>query len=299
MTMILNMIENINYIKQPTGNSCGPTCIKMVQTTLNGLSDTNFPTIEEISEICGTDWIVGTPPDRMEKGLQNLNIPFIHHLNLNEPFEFLKTVLKNGNIPILRTFTHNVPHWIIVTSFIDGRYNINDPWLGRIQYTESELNNIWVKRHYEFFEIERLRIKKTIPKDRLEEIIEWSFPYFKHVISKKTFENVINHEIDFNLSAMLVDNNDKILGVYIIGRSQLPIKYGYHKLRGIEGVMLAVDESIRGMGWGNKLKDYPKILGYDYIWGYQASGLNNINDWLKRRVLICDLKNLYITAEFY
>jgi hypothetical protein len=36
-------------------------------------------------------------------------------------------------------------------------------------------------------------------------------------------------------------------------------------------VLLAVDESIRGMGWGNKLKDYTKTLNVDYIWGYQAA----------------------------
>jgi hypothetical protein len=48
-------------------------------------------------------------------------------------------------------------------------------------------------------------------------------------------------------------------------------------------VLLAVDESIRGMGWGNKLR-LPKTLNVDYIWGYQAAGLNNIEYWLKRRV---------------
>lgn len=293
------MIENINYIKQPTGNSCGPTCIKMVQTTLNGLQDSEFPTIEEISDMCGTDWVVGTPPDRMEKGFKKLNIPFKHHLNVDDPFNFLKSVLKSGNIPILRTYTHGVPHWIIVTSFIDELYNINDPWLGRIQYTETELNHIWVRRNYEFYEIEKLSLKKGIPKERINEIVEWSYPYFKHVISRKTFDNVITYEVDLNLSAMVVDMNNKILGVYIIGKGQLASHYGYTNLNGIEGVMLAVDESIRGMGWGNKLKDYPKMLGYDYIWGYQAGGLNNIKDWLKRRVLIADLKNLYITAEFY
>jgi hypothetical protein len=48
-------------------------------------------------------------------------------------------------------------------------------------------------------------------------------------------------------------------------------------------VLLAVDESIRGMGWGNKLKDYPKHLTLIIFWGYQAAGLNNIEYWLKRR----------------
>jgi hypothetical protein len=70
----------------------------------------------------------------------------------------------------------------------------------------------------------------------------------------------------------------------------------FSKLLGIEGVLLAVDESIRGMGWGNKLKD-TKTLNVDYIWGYQAAGLNNIEYWLKRRVLVNKENNCYVTCE--
>ncbi len=293
------MIKNINYIKQPSGNTCGPTCIKMVHSTFLGIQDSYFPTIEDISEMCGTDWKVGTPPDRMEKGLNSLNIPFKHHTNIENPFEFLRKVIKSGNIPVLRTFTKDVPHWIIATSFVDELFNINDPWLGRIQYTEAELNEIWVGRQYEFYEIEMFRIEKSIPFDKIDEIIEWAFPYFEHVIYKTNFKNVIYNETDLSLSAMVLDKNNKVVGVYLIGRNQLPIHFGYSDLRGIEGVMLVVDESMRGMGWGNKLKEYPKTLGYDYIWGFQAKDLNNLNDWLKRRVLIDKQKNLYITAEFY
>jgi hypothetical protein len=40
-----------------------------------------------------------------------------------------------------------------------------------------------------------------------------------------------------------------------------------------------VDESIRGQ-WGNKFKITQKTLNVDYIWGYQAAGLNNIEYWL-------------------
>jgi hypothetical protein len=63
--------------------------------------------------------------------------------------------------------------------------------------------------------------------------------------------------------------------------------------------LLAVDKSIRGMGWGNKLKDYPKTLGIDYIWGQQLKTLNNLNDWLKRRELVGETNSVYITAEIF
>jgi hypothetical protein len=39
----------------------------MAQSTILGLTDSNFPTIDEIAIICGTDWFVGTPPDRMKR----------------------------------------------------------------------------------------------------------------------------------------------------------------------------------------------------------------------------------------
>jgi hypothetical protein len=44
-----------------------------------------------------------------------------------------------------------------------------------------------------------------------------------------------------------------LLGLYLLGYKSITqslVNYW------IEGVLLAVDESIRGMGWGNKLKDY-------------------------------------------
>ncbi len=68
-------------------------------------------------------------------------------------------------------------------------------------------------------------------------------------------------------------------------------------MRGIEGVLLAVDKSIQGQGWGNRLKDYTRTLGFDYIWGQQLKPLNNLKDWLKRRELVGEVENCYITLE--
>lgn len=143
---------NINYHQQPTGNTCGPTCLKMVHSSIFTNNKENI-TIEDIAELCGTDWIVGTPPDRMEKGLKGLGLNYNVYVGDEEPFERLQNSIVNKNIVILRTLTQGVPHWVIVESFIDDVYNILDPWLGRIQYTRNELNEIWVVRDYFYFEI--------------------------------------------------------------------------------------------------------------------------------------------------
>lgn len=286
---------NIKHYSQPTGNSCGPTCIMMAYEALPHNPKRKNHSILEICDICGTDWIVGTPPDRLEKGLDALNLNYTHHVGSENPFDLLKSVIDKGNIPIVRTITKGMPHWIIVSGY-DNTYDIHDPWQGEITYTEKELNDIWVVRDYEFYEIQLLQIKQGLSTENIEEIIKWSYPYFKHVIGKDYFKEVVEDETNLELSAIIIDNEDNILGAYLIGDTQLNDSDFKH-LKGVEGVLLAVDESIRGMGWGNRLKDYPKTLGVDYIWGQQAKGLNNLKDWLKRRELIIEGNGVYITAE--
>jgi hypothetical protein len=61
----------------------------------------------------------------------------------------LNSVINDGNIAIIRTISTGVPHWIIPVSYVDNIY-INDPWLGRIQYSIEELKVIWGIRDYQF-----------------------------------------------------------------------------------------------------------------------------------------------------
>jgi hypothetical protein len=290
------MIHIIKHYSQPNGISCGPTCIMMANEALPKTYKKKHYSIMEICDLCGTDSITGTPPERLEKGMNALDMNYTHHVNSYEPFQHLKTVLNNGNLPIVRTFTHGIPHWIIVSGYEHDSYFINDPWQGEIRYTEEQLNDVWVGRDYEFYEVEMLVIKQGIPKIRLYEIMKWSFPYFTHIIGESYFQMILETQPDLEKSAMIVDKFDNIYGVYLLGNNQLR-HLDYKGLKGVEGVLLLVDESIRGRGWGNKLKNYPKTLGVDYVWGQQAKGLNNIKDWLKRRELINESGGVYITAE--
>lgn len=147
-----------------------------------------------------------------------------------------------------------------------------------------------------------MKIKQGIPEERRLEIIEWSFEYFKHLTGREYFFAIIPQETNWDLSVILLDNNDELKGCYLFGDKGIDSIIGksdYDKLRGIEGVLLAVDKSIQGQGWGDKLKDFPSTLGYDYIWGQQLKTLNNLSDWLKRRKLIAETKSVYITLEEY
>lgn len=149
----------ISYKQQPTGNTCGPTCIYMVLNYItNKSNDLLFDVhiskpILEIAEDCGTDWLVGTPPDRMIRGFNKYNIKYVEYTHSPNPYLLLKKVIDSENIPIVRTITQGVPHWIIVNGYDNEKYNILDPWLGQIQYTQEQLDNIWSLRQYQFFEI--------------------------------------------------------------------------------------------------------------------------------------------------
>lgn len=147
-----------------------------------------------------------------------------------------------------------------------------------------------------------LRIQQGVPEERRIEAIEWTYPYFKRVTSKAYFFAILEQEANWEKSLMLLDSENNIKGIYLLGDQQvdsLVKTEQYKNLKGVEGVVLAVDDSLRGQGWGTKLKDYPKTMGYDYIWGQQLKTLNNLEDWLKRRILVAETKSVYITLEKY
>lgn len=154
-------MTKINHYYQPTGHSCGPTCIAMVLEFLElrqgkkrkeGGDD---GLIEYICNACGTDWAVGTPPDRMEKGMKHFSMKYTEYSHLKDPYKLLQTILSEGNIGILRTITKGVPHWIIVDEYLleENLFHVLDPWQGIIKYSIKDLDGIWKQRDYQFFEI--------------------------------------------------------------------------------------------------------------------------------------------------
>ncbi len=145
-------------------------------------------------------------------------------------------------------------------------------------------------------------IRQGIPEEMRMEAIRWAFEYFKNVTPKNYFFAILQQETNWDISAILLNDEDKIMGLYLLGNSQLDSlieNEKYVELKGVEGVLLAVSEEIRGRGWGNKLKDFPKTLEVDYIWGQQLKSLNNLEDWLKRRELVAETQSVYITAEIF
>lgn len=142
--------------------------------------------------------------------------------------------------------------------------------------------------------------KQAIPKEKQYEAILFGYQSFSHTIKFDSFNTYLKSTTDWDKSFYLIDEEEIIVGVYLIGNNQLPIhNEKYNDLNGVEGVLLAVDEDIRGFGFGNRFKDMPKTLGVDYIWGQQFKLLGNLEDWLKRRELVFETSDVFITAEIF
>lgn len=310
----------MKHLYQPDGISCGPTCIKMVGDFLRG----EISSIEDICKDCGTDNITGTPPDRMRKGLDAQLIPYVEHMDEENPFDALRNVLDNGSNAILRTLTHSVPHWIVVYGYqVDDNgtdvFLVNDPWLGQLVYSEDDLNAIWEARNYFYFEVPREEGETEVNENTYFNNIEVRkynnnkdfkkiFPRLNEVYDKLGWSPEAIWEqigpVNEDLSVVIeVDGN--IAGFYFIGDDQImpggdPEVYDkLSKLNGIEGIALGVFPEYKSAGLGKTLIDYPATLGYDYIWGYQLKTLENINEWLKRRKLYVQTAGLYVTYQIF
>lgn len=302
----MGLNESVKHIYQPTGNSCGPTCIKMVGDFIKG----DIGKIDDICFTCGTDWVVGTPPDRMKKGLDKLGITYIEHISEREPYQSLRNVIDKGNVAIVRTVTQEVPHWIVIDSYDNDSFFVNDPWLGQLTYNENQLENIWKIRDFFFFEIvtgnqknaEGINIRK-MNDDDVKEVYQYlSDIYDKTGLSNKEIWNEVSHySKDLSIVATV---NGKIAGFYFLGDEGIPEggeDYEMLKdLNGVEGIALGVLKEYKNMGIGKQLIDYPQTLsGVDYIWGYQFKSLKNIDDWLKRRKIYIETSGFYITYQLF
>ena len=147
-----------------------------------------------------------------------------------------------------------------------------------------------------------MEIKQGIPETLIPKILDWGV-HFEPLMDREYFKYYISYSVDFDISLMLLDDDGDIVGAYLFNENQITdfVKNTnkFDNINGIEGILLFIEEKHRGNGWGNKLKDMSKQLGYDYIWGQQFKGLNNLQDWLKRRELIAEADNVYITAQIF
>jgi hypothetical protein len=235
------------------------------------------------------------------------------------PYDSLRSVIDNGSVAMLRTLTQRVPHWIVVHSYDDDIFYVNDPWLGQLTYSETDLEEIWKERNYFFFEVIKENNKEedldehsysgnvtlrpyNEATDALEIFNKLEEVYSKIGWPKEAIWNELQ-PIDSSLS-IVAEVDGKVGGFYIIKDANIPLlgkedDEMLSKLNGIEGVALGIFNEYKDYGIGKDMIEYPKTIGADYIWGLQLKGLGNIDDWLKRRKLYADVGQMYITYQIF
>lgn len=108
-------------------------------------------------------------------------------------------------------------------------------------------------------------------------------------------------------NSIVVEVDGKLAGFYFLRPGSIPENINpelYEELKdlsGIEGVALGVFPEYKNLGIGKRLIEYPKNMGYDYIWGYQFKPLKNLGDWLKRRKYygFDEEENAHITYQVF
>lgn len=147
-----------------------------------------------------------------------------------------------------------------------------------------------------------MKIVKRVYRKHFDQISEWAV-YFEHIMDVSTFATYNYYNSNLSISYLLMDDEENVVGAYLLAKNQINHFYKgvekFENLNGVEGILLFIKEEYRGLGWGEKLKDKPKEMGFDYVWGRQHKKLNNLHHWLKRRELICEMEREYVTAEIF
>lgn len=144
--------NNIRLFNQTKWYNCGPTALFMI---LNALNIKSYD-IDSIEELSGTNDITGCTDENVRTFLSNLNDEKITYKRIVdkskvESFRFINNALYNGYFVLLRTFTHGIKHWVVLSEFNDDIYLTYDPWLGVIEYTNEDIDQIWKERNYDCF----------------------------------------------------------------------------------------------------------------------------------------------------
>jgi hypothetical protein len=308
--------------------TCGATVVAMVADyLLRENSDNNEKSlklpIEQISDLMGVDSKTGTTHQRMMAGLKAFGIEYERFTgdtnSVDHIVEGLKT--KDFLVPLRCSMDGkgNYLHWLLATEYKDGKIKILDPGSGGIYWQPTSfVEKIIAPRDWEHYFIPREQIINDIKLENFalsykDKNIDKSMDMLKLMgrgigdivnLTEPVVIGIINSKINKNITKILTLNN-KVIGGYVLSEADVlnvglgvEIKELEHK-KGVEGVALYVDDEYRDFGFGKMLRNLPRRLGYDYVFGSQLKTLNNIDDWLKHRVMVAENKSGYLTLQYY
>jgi len=297
--MVKSMNRTLNkmqHIFQPNGISCGPTSLKMVAEMHGCAHGTD---VLMLSDLMGIDSLTGTTDERMVKGLKGVGLDYVEH-NPGS-IESLIQALQNDSTVLLRTSFSGMKHWIVASRYVDnGKFEIYDPAQGVYEFSAEQVTQVWEPRNYQAFEIPKEQdSSKFLSICTLEglkqQAIELACNAFQHIVPRESVPPQLLFSMEKISIGLLI--GERIIGAYFLDAHKMwEIKDD--DLVGIQGDALVVIPEYQGYGYGSLLRAIPsRMPGVDYIWGMQHKGLNNIDDWLKRRIMFKDMNSCFITVE--
>ena len=303
---------------QPDGISCGPTSIAMARNGLAARAGIPAgPSIPGVAAMCGTNTRTGTTHEGVAVALAGLGLDGRRVTGRSAFREAFGAAMTAGDPVLLRTLTMGYKHWVLAThSLPGGRIRILDPGLGDVTRSAAEVEALVAPRDHEIWPISartvpyRIEIGPLVrpgagPRERAEAIaaaLALARPEFERLLDGEDLRAYLDRHVDWDLSrALRVDG--RVVGTYLLRerplRDEVPeAAHGVlDGLRAVEGVGLVVSPEGRGRGWGRLLRDQPRALGYELVWGLQDKRLGNLDRWLARRRLVHDTGASWVTAE--
>ena len=253
--------------------------------------------IETIKRLFNTNPQTGTTHEGMIAGLTALDLPFERSVSIPEPFKWLDENLKKGHLFLMRTRTFGYLHWILCYGKLKDKYLICDPAQGYIRLTQEEVQERWEPRDWDGFAIKIPVVGEVIirPIETMADMMEafiatyQGFEEFPLYMSLKGFAGTVLGGIRDNpQDSWVATHRGEAVGGYFLGHRQITDSFSTYKevkpyigKVGIEGVALGVLPTYRGFGVGKALREIPKHMDVDYIWGQHFDCLNNLANWVK------------------
>jgi Peptidase C39 family len=305
---------------QPDELTCGPSCVTMVAEAQGRAENTD---IAALGRHMGTDSSTGTTPERISHGLDALGAEYEHIKSWN--IEDLKEWLPQG-WAILRTLTHNIPHWVVADQVKGDTVNLLDPWLGEHWVDTNTLAERWGARQWEGFRIPKVsrwpspvtvetrkHLVAPLAMADLNEAAGLAVTAFKHLMAEHEIWGYLAEKMTTGMSAGLWEKDKNggkgaMVGTYLLQRLDrsrgegrelgLPgMEESDQKAIGAEGVALVISPESQGQGLSHMLRAYATRTSGGFLVGQHLRDLNNMDHWLKRRRVIAENPELFVTYE--
>lgn len=296
----------LGWAEQPDDITCGPTCVAIVAAgiaTRHGKRP--FEDVLGVAAMCGTNETVGTIPEGVRPTLAGLGVHAVRTTG-REAFEAaLAESDALGRPLLLRTMTLGVKHWVVATGEREGDLRrVLDPWLGDLRLRADEIEALVSPREHETWTVDPDREPRELgigtARSWKDEATALLAERFAHLVPG-SFGRYLDAKADWDLSRALVVDG-RLAGVYLLREGDASGHVGtlpseMEGLRTVEGVALAVAPWAQGTSYGRLLRDQPRALGFEAVWGLQHKSLGNLDRWLAHRALLGETQGCWVTGR--